>query len=35
MKLKGEAIVRSEIHPVRLSILEQKLSPPADGDPAW
>ena len=33
--LNWEAIARSEVHPVRLAILERMLSPPPAGDPGW
>jgi DNA-binding transcriptional ArsR family regulator len=33
--LDWEAIARSEVHPTRLAILEQMVSPPPEGDPGW
>lgn len=33
--LNWEAIARSEIHPVRLAILERMMSPAPAGDPGW
>jgi hypothetical protein len=33
--LNWEAIARSEVHPLRLSILERMLSSPPADDPGW
>jgi hypothetical protein len=33
--LNWEAIARSEVHTMRLSILERMLSPPPADDPGW